>query len=91
MDLHRDPKELQQMMLIKRLNMMHPYKGEKPRAPFPGAIPLDKSEVVWINNELKEERDGSGKYKYMYRGDDRPYQFVGKPKTIFGWVKKYKI
>ncbi|KAB7494478.1 39S ribosomal protein L38, mitochondrial [Armadillidium nasatum] len=78
LDLHRDPKEMQKLILLKRLKNVHPFQGEKPLYPFPQALPVDKKWPIWLKNEIRDERDGKGRYRDMYREDDRPYIHEGK-------------
>lgn len=73
LDLHRDHKETQKLMLLKRLARVHPFQGEKTLLPFPQAVPKPTDIPIWIKNEISYERNGERKYQYMYRGDDRPY------------------
>ncbi|KAK3852455.1 hypothetical protein Pcinc_040956 [Petrolisthes cinctipes] len=72
LDLHRDPKEIQKELLLKRLKKLNPLEPEPPVMPFPNAIPIHPDLSSWERREVKKERLGFGKYRDLYRGANRP-------------------
>ncbi|KAK4286850.1 hypothetical protein Pmani_040062 [Petrolisthes manimaculis] len=72
LDLHRDPKEIQKELLLKRLNQLNPLEREASVTPYPNAIPIPHHLSSWQRREVKKERLGLGKYRDLYRGANRP-------------------
>lgn len=57
LDRYRDQKEIAKEMLVKKLKMTDPFKGDlRPKYPFPNAVPFDKDSPSWLNTEIKKER-----------------------------------
>nr|XP_027228607.1 39S ribosomal protein L38, mitochondrial-like [Penaeus vannamei] len=72
LDMHRDPKQINKEILLKRLNRINPLEREPPVHPFPAALPIDTELTSWEKKEIKRERIGAGKYYDLYRGSNRP-------------------
>lgn len=71
MDQYRDPKDVRQEMLVKRLKYLHPFKKETPRLPFPSAVPINHNNPSWVIEEIKAERNAANKYRELYRSEYR--------------------
>ncbi|XP_076064912.1 mitochondrial ribosomal protein L38 [Oratosquilla oratoria] len=72
LDMHRDPKEIQKEILLKRLKKIHPFQKEPELLPFPAAVPLPVDMPRWMKIEARKERVGIGKYRNLFRGNHRP-------------------
>jgi len=79
MDQFRDPKELQEEILKKRLKSIHPYQGDLdkevkyPNAHHPRAktIPFNNKTSSWRVREIERERLRRGVYRDMDHTDPR--------------------
>ncbi|XP_068209894.1 large ribosomal subunit protein mL38 [Palaemon carinicauda] len=85
MDRYKHPKELNKEMLLKRLAKLNPLERESPGLPFPAGIPIDLNIASWKKREIKRERLGTGKYRDLFRGRNRPPQIMDE------YVEKFEI
>lgn len=76
MDMHRDSKQVNKEVLLQRLKKINPLQREPATLPFPSAVPIDLNLTSWERREIKKERLGTGKYRGLFRGRNRPPQIM---------------